>query len=508
MTRPLARLAAMLLIAGLVSPAGAADAPPPDRHTRLIELLIAQGVITRGQGEALLKEVDAPATAPAAAAAPPVRVPYVPAFVREEIKAEVRRDLRAEAEREGWAGPGTVPDWVRRIRFDGDVRLRLQRDDFAEGNAIGLRNVLATNAAGAERSANSTVDRQRLRVRARFGLGADLDENWSVALRLATGSATDPLSENQTLGTTGARLPVAFDRAYLRYRNGSDFNVVAGRIGNPWFGTDLLWANDLGFDGVAAQWTPQVSGDLRGFVTLGALPIEEVELSTRDKWLLGAQVGAEAARLFGGSASGKVGLGLYRYTHIVGQKDPANGGLQKFTAPGFAQKGNTYYNIFSDQFAGVTPPVLYGLASDYRLLNLTASLDLPLAPGLHLLPTLDLVRNQGFDRAAVAARVGFDVVPRTRGHLLRFALGSPSVAQAGDWQVSIGHKRVERDAVLDAFTDSDFRLGGTDAKGFVLGGSVGIGRNTAFNARVLSAKAIDGPPLDINVIQFDLNLRF
>eukprot|EP01035_Chromulina_nebulosa_P055885 gene55886-76605_t len=41
-------------------------------------------------------------------------------------------------------------------------------------------------------------------------------ENWSGGVRLTTGSATDPLSSNQTLGTYNNRYTVLLDRAYIR----------------------------------------------------------------------------------------------------------------------------------------------------------------------------------------------------------------------------------------------------------------------------------------------------
>jgi hypothetical protein len=67
---------------------------------------------------------------------------------------------------------------------------------------------------------------------------------------------------------------------------------------------------------------------------------------------------------------------------------------------------------------------------------------------------------------------------------------------------------VERDAVLDGFTDSDFRLGGTDAKGYILGGSYGVAKNVSTTARLLSADSVSGAPLSVDVIQFDLLVRF
>jgi len=62
--------------------------------------------------------------------------------------------------------------------------------------------------------------------------------------------------------------------------------------------------------------------------------------------------------------------------------------------------------------------------------------------------------------------------------------------------------------VLDAFADSDFHLGGTDAKGWILGGSYGLADNTWLRARWLSTDEIDGAPLSIDTVQVDLNSKF
>ena len=67
---------------------------------------------------------------------------------------------------------------------------------------------------------------------------------------------------------------------------------------------------------------------------------------------------------------------------------------------------------------------------------------------------------------------------------------------------------MERDAVLDAFNDSDFHRGGTDAEGYSIGGELGLLKNTWARLRYLSADEIDGPPLGIDVLQIDLNAKF
>jgi len=132
----------------------------------------------------------------------------------------------------------------------------------------------------------------------------------------------------------------------------------------------------------------------------------------------------------------------------------------------------------------------------------------PLVASKHAILTGDFVKNVGYDRAAVSARVGADVAPKTAGWLLRAGFGNAEVARLGDWQVFSAYRHVERDAVLDAFTDSDFRLGGTDAKGYTIGGSLGLGRDTAATFRLMSGDSISGAPLSIDVLQLDLAARF
>lgn len=508
---PKARLAlfALAACAGLAGGPAAAQESADIAQVRqttlkLINLLVEQGVLTRARAEALLAEAARPPAAAAKPATPPapppVRVQLVPEIVKKEIRDEVRTELVAQALREGWAGPGTVPEWTRGLRIEGDVRTRLQADDYAADNAPAI-SVADTNRNRALTLANSTVDRQRLRVRVRLGASVTLDEQWGANVRLTSGNLTDPVSSNQTLGTYGNRFTTAFDRAFIRYRHGSEFSAVFGRFGNPWYGTELLWAPDLGFDGVALQWTPTWTPALSSFVTLGLLPVQEVELSGADKWLLGLQAGAEYA--IGGGWRTKAALGYYDYRNTTGKANAANSSRLDTTAPAFAQKGNTYFNISSD-----TSRPLLALASDFRLVDLTASLELPAGGGRVASITADRVRNLGFDRAAVAARVGEDVAPQVNGFLLRASFGQADIARRGDWQLVAGYKRVERDAVPDAFTDSDLRLGGTDTRGFFVGGSIGLGRNTALGLRYLSGETISGAPFSVDTLQVDLHARF
>ncbi len=148
------------------------------------------------------------------------------------------------------------------------------------------------------------------------------------------------------------------------------------------------------------------------------------------------------------------------------------------------------------------------LASDYKLVDFTASLDLAQFTPHHLIFTADYVKNVGFDRQKVEELTQRSIEEKSAGYQLKFTYGWPHVTERRRWNTSIAYKYLERDAVLDAFTDSDFHLGGTDAKGYILGADYGLLENTWVSMRYLSANAIDGVPLAIDVLQIDINAKF
>ena len=204
----------------------------------------------------------------------------------------------------------------------------------------------------------------------------------------------------------------------------------------------------------------------------------------------------------------------YNYIHITGKKNALGSTLRNATQPSFLQKGNLLYNIANDpNLDGGANDALFGLASDYHLLDIAMSLALAYLAPYHVIFKGDVVKNLGFDREAIARRTGgvtylYSNSERTLGWLFEVVAGWPQVSKFRAWQVSASYRYLQRDAVLDAFTDSDFHLGGTDAKGWVIGGKYGLARNTWLQLRYLSSDAIDGPPLAIDTLQADLNAKF
>ncbi len=529
----------------------------------LVDALVAQQVLSAGQAAQLKAEAQAKAKTQAAAeaearakagapggsadAAPPVdapgqkvvRVPYVPEFVKEEIRARVRADLRrdvtedvvAKAKAERWGTADALPDWVTRLSWSGELRLRYQGDYFdSENQPNSYADFAEINDAGSifgpDTFFNFTEERDRLRAQLKLGLNAKVSDTVQAGVRITTGNETDPVSMNQTLGRDFNRYAVTLDRAFLRWgdraASGDEWLVLTGgRIENPFFATSLVWDQDLSFEGVAGTVSRRFSleddllgqefRNLRVYATLGGFSLREAELafddgSSNDKWLLGGQLGFEHE--LANQSTYRVAATLYDYVNIVGRFNP-NGAfgstLFDWTAPGFVQKGNTLYPI---KFNANGDPTLFGLAADYTVANLTGRLDLAHFAPVHVILTADYARNIGFDGGDVLRRAGVAVDAKVDAYQLQLDVGWPRIVEFGQWNVFAAYKHLQRDAVLDAYTDSDFHLGGTDAKGFILGGEYGLSRNTSLRMRYLSADAIDLAPLGIDVLQVDFNARF
>jgi len=489
----------------------------------LVRLLVEQGVIKQDAADAMLVEAEKRAQRKIARERAAekarqgeieaqnrdvVRVTYVPEHIKREIRDHVRQEVVAQAKQERWGDVNAVPEWLDRLKWEGDIRLRYQGDLFAERNAP---EAVFQNFG--QSISNTREDRHRERLRLRLGLNANVATGVDAGVRLTTGNTADPVSTTQTMGNTGNRYNVVLDRAFLRLKPMDDLTLWGGRIPNPFFSTDLVWDDDLNFEGGAISYAP---GDLdpqravKPFVTAGVFPLQEIEKNagTRvdDKWLFGAQAGVEWVP--NTRMRFKMGAAYYQYENVAGIPNPALGNaFNNASAPQFRQKGNSLFNIDND---GNNATNLWALASDYRVGNLTLVADFADFHPVHVIASFDWARNFGFDRGEILTRTGQNLKEEVDGYQFRLTVGHPrfTYQQDHEWQAFIGYRYLERDAVLDAFTDSDFHLGGTNHKGFMIGGSYALFKNTWLSARWMSSHEISGLPLSIDVFQVDLNARF
>lgn len=483
----------------------------------ILDALVEKGVLTAEAAAGLVKQAEkkgqeqAEAGVKADAASGVVRVPYIPEHVKREIREQIRQEVVAQAKTEQWGNVNAVPEWIDRLKWSGDIRLRYQNDLFAANNVPGIDFADEPYGLGSiSEPINTEEDRQRYRIRARLGLSAKITDYVSAGFRITTGDLTDPVSTNQTLGNGFNKFSLVLDRAFATVQPRDWLSITGGRIPNPFFSTDLVWDDDLNFDGVSATLTPWVrsDSDAKPFFTVGAFPLQEVQTSpinlARDKWLYAAQAGL--AWKMNASTRWRFGLAYYDYQNLAATEDTIIDGFYDYADSVLKsrQKGNTRFEVAPTDSAG-----LFGLAADYSLVNLTAAVDLAHFEPVHVILDGDVVKNVGYDEAQVNSRlVSGPQAARTLGWQTRLTVGWPSIQNQGDWQVFLGYRHLERDAVLDAFADSDFRLGGTNSKGFFIGGQYGVDRNSWLSAKWLSADQIDGPPLGVDVLQVDFNARF
>lgn len=505
------------------------------------------------------------ATAATAAANPPgtKHVTYVPEIVKRQLREEIKQEVMAKAKKENWASPGAYPEWAQRIRFYGDLRARYQASYFPTGNdQAGAANFNAVNT-GAPYDITSpyygptydaTQDRNQFRFRGRLGMEADLFNGFTAGLRIATGENNSPVSTNQTFGNNGgnfSKYALWLDRGYLKYQTfGDDLVLSAGRFDNPfWSPTDLVWYKELGFDGFAVQAKHEVFEGFTPFAVAGAFPIYNTDfnaginladpvtgaptkLASHDKWLFGGQVGF--ASKFGPQSAFRVAAAYYDFTNVQGQlsspcivisaSDVCDTDL---TRPSFAQKGNTYFplrSIISSAGNGFGTTNLYqyfGLASQFRPVVASGQLDLGYFHPVHIVLDGEYVWNTAFDRQAIAAAdpwnnrgpssdpaVSGPFNGGNQGWLGRVTVGHKEIKHLWDWNVHAGYKYLESDATLDAFADSDFGLGGTNLKGYFLGGNLGLSENVWASLRWMSATNISGNPYAVDILQVDLSARF
>ena len=545
----------------------------------LIDALVSQGLLTRERADALLKQATAPAPAPApvaaATAAPApnvIRVPYISDTVRAQLREEIKNEVMSTAREERWADARQVPEWVRGISVEGDVRVRWQMEDFAKpgyardtttGQLLGVPclnvsgnlpaecyRVQRDSPAWAPDMINTTENRQRMTLRARLGVNAKISDDVSAGLRLSTGTTSGPTSSSQTLGQGFNKASLVLDRAFIRWEPRYNLRLLAGRMSNPFYGSDLLWPDDLGFDGVAVQGDLNFTPGVFGFATVGAFPLEEFNTDKRDKWLFGLQAGVDLA--LGNHTQWRAALGAYSFHRVEGVRETAlplaasnpRAATQPYLTSQYPAnvrlKGNTLINLCplsSENNANAAAPCVnggpvWGLASKFLPINLTTGLTFkqfdPIEVGLNL----DWVRNSAFDLADIRARAGTAAVDqlaeKTSGLQIKLNLGSPRLANAGEWSVFAALRKFERDAWLDGFTDTTWHLGGTNYKGWQLGGSYAFDRRTTLGLRLTSTRQLDDGvrvPIDaanpgvltgtlssatlkIDLLQIDLNTRF
>ncbi|HEY2573517.1 MAG TPA: putative porin [Verrucomicrobiaceae bacterium] len=360
-------------------------------------------------------------------------------------------------------------------------------------------------------------------------------------------------TEHTELDVDGKTLHTAF----VSQECPGQLSLFFGRFDNPFFTTsEVIWDEDVGFDGLAIRGRYRFADVAAPFFSAGLFPIfntdynfstnQPAKFQSTDKWLYAAQGGVDLR--FSRNIDTTLAVAYYNFDGVQGKlsdpyipltnQDQSN---TDTTRQSFAQRGNTYRpirNIVPDalnNFGTSNQFQYFGLASPFEVLAYTGRINLNYFEPLQISLLGEYAKNLAFDKEAInkvavnnrgplpvapAAANGGNAPaagapPPVGGFVggdtawnVALVFGKPVFERAGDWNISFGYRYVESDAVIDAFTDSDFAAGGTNAKGYTVGGSVALSPRVKFGVRWMSADQVSGPPLKSDVLLLDLTAKF
>ncbi len=338
--------------------------------------------------------------------------------------------------------------WTDNISFKGDFRYRHEMIDQEDKD-----------------------QRSRHRMRARIGMYANVMEGVTFAFGITSGS-DDPVSNNQTLGDGFSTKNVGIDFAYFDWKPDmiSGLQVKGGKFKNPWYKpgkSELLWDSDWNPEGITANYFAHLD-NIHPFVIASMLWVEE-EKTDDDNLLIGGQGGLKFYFMEGKSHV-TIGGSYFTYTDTKGTET-------------FVDAGDSFGN--SVDAAG-----LY--ANDYDIAEVFVELGMK----INDVPVTimgDYVTNSGVDED-------------NDGFLFGARFGK--VKKAGAVSGRYIYREVKKDAVLGAYTDSDFIGGGSDGTGHEVGLDVGLAKKVTASASYFINQIGVEDGKDFNRLQLDVKFKF
>ncbi len=366
-----------------------------------------------------------------------------------------------------------LPDnlkWLEKIKISGDLRYRhehIDKERLNEDGSTGWRS-----------------GRDRDRIRARLMIEAMLNDEWDLGFRLATGHAdivdgdvyTDPISKNQTLTGDFTGKDFWLDLAYFDYHpvNIEGLNVLGGKIKNPFYTVgknQLVWDTDLTPEGIAGKYAMPFSDSAALHFNGGGFWISE-ESSSADTSLWGAQ--AYIKQTIGDPGYILAGASFWDYGNLQGREDK--------------------FGVLLGNTNGSTDPDVSTWASDFDILEVFAEY----GTNLGTLPAT--VFGSWVQNTAA-------VTSEDTGWLVGGKLGKAK--DPGSVEFVYDYRDLERDAVVGAYSDSDFLGGTTGGKGHRFGINYQLAKNVQYAMTYFHDESnLQNPGLDYRRLQADLKFKF
>jgi hypothetical protein len=172
-----------------------------------------------------------------------------------------------------------LQDVLSRLRFNGDVRI-----------------------LGENFTQDGVPDRNRARIRARFGFDGKLNEDFTAGIYLATGSLGDPTTTNETFTNNFDRKTIGLDRAFITFNPVAHnwLSLTGGKFVYLWQRTSVTGDPDLNPEGFDQKFSFNFSGPVKNFTIQGIELLYNENpgsagasaISAQDSYALGGQASA------------------------------------------------------------------------------------------------------------------------------------------------------------------------------------------------------------------------
>jgi polyhydroxyalkanoate synthesis regulator phasin len=373
--------------------------------------------------------------------------------ILNETKEEAKMQLaKGEA-------PG-VPQWVQNVKVKGDLRTRYQWQKQDTGTAT---------------KAN---DRDRTRIRLRLGMDAKVNDQVNIAAGLSTGG-TDPRSTNQTLENFFQTPDIRLEYAYARYMPFSWMTLSGGKVKNPlWKPSSLLWDGDIYPDGASMNLAWSAYPKFDTFLNTGFFVLDESSGYNADpimwaiqpgfKWGMTDQADLKATFNYYGFNGLKGKVGENRSSPATNSTDGSGRYIYRYDSIG-ASAELGFKKPFGDEGIFTNLPYM-GVFGDF-------------------------IHNP-------------DPANNKNGWLIGGKFGYSSVKSPGEWQGVYNYRKLQKDAWLDVFPDSDFYGGATDVKGHEIKLHYGLLKNVNLTMGYFNSERLSGDKRKEDLFQADLVFKF
>ncbi len=312
----------------------------------------------------------------------------------------------------------------------------------------------------------NSQDKDRQRIRARLGAYTEINPQVSTGIRIATGGSSDARSTNQDLDGYFVKKDLWLDLGFIDYAPTAvkNLHVIGGKMNQPWVSMgDVIWDGDINPEGLATTYSLPLGGKTELFGSAGYYTLKdnidgEGTQFRHDLSMTAGQLGAR----FAPTDNLKVTLGGSVYA-FDNDKDSA----------ALRVNGNT-----TNQFR---------LYEGFGQIDVSG-LGLPLA-----LYGQYIVNNDSTDDQDTAWLAG------VKTKVFGFGL-------------DYNYRDTQRNAVVGAFTDSDFANGTTGSRGHKFKVGYEIDKNFSVGATYFLTKAdfavASQRDADANTLQLDVEAKF